>query len=140
MKVGIDGGCAPNPGPGAWAVVFDDGVKYSGAEEDTTNNRMELYAAIVALARDDLDEIEIVTDSRYVEGLLAKGWKPKMNGDLVAEMRKIAATKKRVTVRWVRGHVGEPLNEAADALCTETMSAHVEDTDAELVVALDRWD
>ncbi len=138
MKVGIDGGCEPNPGPGAWAVVFEDGKRDSGFEPDTTNNRMELTAAIHALALPE-DEIEIVTDSRYVEGLLAKGWKPKTNHDLVDRMRSLAVRKKRVTVRWVRGHTGEPLNTAADELCTETLRAYATDDFTELAAAFDRW-
>jgi ribonuclease HI len=104
--------------------VWEDGEERSGYEPgQTTNQRMELTAAIHALAAVPL-EVEVVTDSRYVEGLLALGWKAKVNKDLVERMRRLAAAKTGLSVTWVRGHNGDLLNERADALCSETLAAH----------------
>lgn len=137
-----DGACSGNPGPGGWGalLVARDGDtvlrerELSGGEADTTNNRMELLAAISALeSLSRPTEITVVTDSAYlkngVESWLA-GWKrngwrtaaraPVKNEDL---WRRLDAARARhsVTWEWTRGHSGHPENERADALARAGM-------------------
>lgn len=130
-----DGGCAPNPGPGGWGVLLIDGDAetelYGGTAEVTTNNRMEITAALRALSASPSDRPLIVyADSRYVidgitswvKGWVARGWrasggKPVVNADLWREL--LAATEGRdITWEWVRGHDGDAGNERADELAT----------------------
>ncbi len=127
-----DGACSGNPGPGGWGVVLRYGGherELSGGEPDTTNNRMELMAAIQALeALTRPVRIRLTTDSRYVmqgvtewlPGWKARGWrtadkKPVKNVDLWQRLE-AAMTPHRVDWQWVRGHAGHPENERADAL------------------------
>ena len=139
-----DGGCSGNPGPGGWGVVLqardaDTIVKdraLSGGEPNTTNNRMELTAAIMALeALDRPSEITIVTDSTYVRdgitgwihGWKRNGWKtsakkPVKNADLWQRLD-AAQARHRVTWDWVKGHAGHPENERADTLATAEIKA-----------------
>lgn len=133
IQIFTDGSSTGNPGPGGWAVLMREGGKmreFSGGFRETTNNRMELYAAIKAL--ESLPKgarVRIFSDSRYlVEGITqgwaetwrAKGWrqtknKPTPNADLW--IRLLAAVEQRtVSWEWVRGHVGHPENEKADRL------------------------
>jgi ribonuclease HI len=127
-----DGACSGNPGPGGWGAVLRSGEHereiYGGASE-TTNNRMELTAAIKALeALRERCEVELTTDSTYVkDGItrwLAKwkqnGWrtsanKPVKNRDLWEQLEAEAA-RHVIDWRWVKGHSGHPDNERADAL------------------------
>lgn len=132
VTIYTDGACSGNPGPGGWGAVLSYGDKekeISGHEEHTTNNRMELLAAIRAL--ESLKEpcrVDLYTDSNYVkqgitewlEGWKAKGWKtadkkPVKNVDLWQELE-TAAARHDVKWHWVRGHDGHPENERADAL------------------------
>ena len=132
LKIWTDGSCLGNPGPGGWAFVATDGVhsaERSGAEVNTTNNRMELMAvlrAITAAARHS--EIEIHTDSQYVKNGMQtwiKNWrknnwrtadkKPVKNQDLWQKFDDATSTIKIHWV-WVRGHNGEELNERRDEL------------------------
>ena len=127
-----DGACSGNPGPGGWGSV----LKYnghrrelSGGESQTTNNRMELMAAIAALETLKRPcEVELHTDSTYVmKGISewisswkARGWKtaakkPVKNVDLWQRLDE-AASRHRVDWRWVKGHSGVPENERADEL------------------------
>lgn len=133
-----DGACKGNPGPGGWGVVEIIGGAvahtFGGGETDTTNNRMELQAAIGALlATEQGSEVTIVTDSNYVKngitawitGWKRNGWKsasgsPVKNKDLWLQLDQIAAAR-RVTWRWVKGHSSDAFNEAADA----TANRHV---------------
>ena len=127
-----DGACRGNPGPGGWGalLMFGDKEKtLTGGEVLTTNNRMELMAAIQALeALNRPCGVELHTDSQYVRngvmewihGWKKRGWltadkKPVKNEDL---WRRLDAARERHTVdwRWVKGHAGHPLNERADAL------------------------
>jgi len=127
-----DGACKGNPGPGGWGVVLrygDANKMLHGGEANTTNNRMELMAAIRGLeAIEGHSQVVIYTDSQYVcKGITEwivnwklKGWKtasgkPVKNSEL---WRDLDAVCKRHTVewRWVRGHTGNPGNERADAL------------------------
>ena len=125
-----DGACIGNPGPGGWGVSIEhtDGrtVKRGDGEKHTTNNRMELRAAIEALRlTDDQPSVTIVTDSQYVQrGITSwiKGWKqndwrtadgnPVKNQDLWEELDAIYDPR-RVTWEWRRGHAGDPGNERA---------------------------
>ena len=137
-----DGACSGNPGPGGWGALLqakegDTVVKeraLSGGEADTTNNRMELLAAIAALeALERPAGITIVTDSAYVKngvtgwihGWKRNGWKtssnkPVKNEDLWRRLD-TAQARHRVTWQWVKGHAGHPENERADELARAGM-------------------
>ena len=126
-----DGGCDPNPGPGGWGVVIQDPagpVELRGGERATTNNRMELTAAISALEHfPEGASIEMRCDSQYVvksvtewmRGWKARGWRtatgPVKNIDLMQRLDALAAARD-VRWTWVRGHAGEAGNERADRL------------------------
>ncbi|GGB44178.1 ribonuclease H [Tistrella bauzanensis] len=127
-----DGACSGNPGPGGWGVVLRWGElerEMNGGEAQTTNNRMELMAAIEALrALKRPTTIRIWTDSTYVRDGITKwihgwkrnGWKtaakaPVKNADLWQQLDELARAHK-VDWQWVRGHDGHPENERADAL------------------------
>jgi ribonuclease HI len=138
-----DGACSGNPGPGGWGVLLraldgDRVVKereLSGGEAQTTNNRMELTAAIAAL--ESLSRpaaITITTDSAYVKNgveVWLAGWKrnnwrtadgkPVKNIDLWQRLD-AAQARHRVTWRWIKGHAGDPENERADALARAAMA------------------
>jgi ribonuclease HI len=129
-----DGGCIGNPGPGGWGVhiEYPDGrvVEFGGADFQTTNNRMELRAAIEAVrATLDWPSPTIVTDSQYVlrgitewiAGWKRKGWvtstgQPVVNRDLWEELDGLAT--KRLTWEWAKGHSGVPGNERCDQIAT----------------------
>ena len=137
-----DGACSGNPGPGGWGVVLqalDNGeiIKerhLKGGETNTTNNRMELKAAIAALeALGRTSNITIITDSHYVKkgitdwvhGWKHNGWrtsnkKPVKNVEL---WQRLDAAQQRhsVTWKWVKGHAGNPENERADELARQGM-------------------
>jgi ribonuclease HI len=130
-----DGACKGNPGPGGWGALLEyNGHRKAlkGGEALTTNNRMELTAAIMALeALRERCQIKLYTDSVYVRsGLLewmpgwkARGWKtadkkPVKNQDLWQRLD-AAAARHEVEWHWVKGHAGDPGNEAADQLANE---------------------
>jgi len=132
-----DGGCRGNPGPGAWAAVLRYGEhrkEISGAEPATTNNRMELMAAIEALkVLREPCEVEFFTDSNYLRGGISSwiaGWKrngwrtkekkPVRNSDLW-RLLDAQASRHRVEWRWVKGHSGEAGNERCDTLANAEM-------------------
>jgi ribonuclease HI len=127
-----DGACLGNPGPGGWGALLRYGGserELSGGEPDTTNNRMELMAAIAALeALTRGCAVDLYTDSRYVQQGIrdwlprwqANGWrtsdrKPVKNQDLWQRLAAAAASH-RVEWHWVRGHDGHAENERVDAL------------------------
>lgn len=127
-----DGACSGNPGPGGWGAVMISGEHVRdicGGEPATTNNRMELMAAIQALeALKKPCKVELHTDSTYVmkgisewiHGWKKRGWltadkKPVKNDDLWRRLD-LARSKHDVTWKWVKGHSGHELNERADAL------------------------
>lgn len=136
-----DGACSGNPGPGGWGALLiarqgETVVKersLSGGEALTTNNRMELLAAISALETlDRATSITIVTDSAYVKDGITKwihGWKRNnwtkkgglKNVDLWQRLD-AAATRHQVRWEWVKGHAGHPENERADALARAGMA------------------
>lgn len=132
VEIFTDGACSGNPGPGGWGALLRYGSvekELSGAEPETTNNRMELMAAIVALETlKRPSEVLLTTDSEYVRrGVtewLAKwqlnGWKgadkkPIKNQDLWERLA-LAAAPHQVRYIWVKGHAGHVENERADAL------------------------
>ncbi len=128
-----DGACKGNPGPGGWGAVLQAGGGYEkelwGGEANTTNNRMELMAAIMALeALKRPCKVELHTDSKYVmqgitewmRGWKARGWltadkKPVKNAELWQRLD-AARLRHDVKWRWVKGHAGHELNERADQL------------------------
>lgn len=137
-----DGACSGNPGPGGWGTILQakDGEtvlkqrELNGGERDTTNNRMELMAAIAALeALERPSAITIITDSTYVKngvtgwihGWKRNGWKtstrkPVKNEDLWRRLDE-AQARHTVTWEWVKGHAGHPENERADELARAGM-------------------
>jgi len=132
VEIYTDGACRGNPGAGGWGVLLISGDKrrtLHGGEPETTNNRMELTAAIEALnALNGRRSVVLHTDSKYVlDGLTqwlpnwkSRGWKtsakkPVKNKDLWQALDE-AANKHQVTWKWVKGHAGDPGNEAADEL------------------------
>jgi ribonuclease HI len=132
VKIYTDGACKGNPGPGGWGVflTFNDHTKKIwGGADNTTNNRMELMAAIKALeALTRRAEVELYTDSNYVRqgitswihGWKKNGWKtaakkPVKNSDLWQELDDLVI-KHTVNWHWVKGHSGDPGNEQADEL------------------------
>jgi ribonuclease HI len=134
-----DGACSGNPGPGGWGAVLISGAherELSGSEPLTTNNRMELMAAIMALeALKRPCRIELYTDSQYVRQGITEwlpGWKrrdwltadkkPVKNDDLWKRLDN-ARARHEVSWRWVKGHSGHPLNERADGLARAAIEA-----------------
>lgn len=141
MKLTIftDGACLGNPGPGGWGAILVDGAhrrELSGYEPATTNNRMEIMAALAALrAVPDGAEVDLHTDSQYLRNgmndWLARwkrnGWrtadkKPVKNEDLWRALD-AEAQRHRVRWHWVRGHAGHPENERCDALANAAIRA-----------------
>jgi ribonuclease HI len=135
ITIYTDGACKGNPGPGGWGALLEyNGRKKAlkGGEPQTTNNRMELTAAISALeSLREACEVTLFTDSKYVmhgltewlPGWKARGWrtadkKPVKNQDLW-ERLDTAVQRHQVDWLWVKGHAGDPGNEAADQLANE---------------------
>ena len=129
-----DGACRGNPGPGGWGALLRYGERtreLSGAELATTNNRMELMAAIEALeALTRASTVDLYTDSKYVqkgisewlEAWIKRGWRtagntPVKNADLWQRLKAVA-DRHAVRWHWVKGHAGDPGNEAADQLAS----------------------
>ena len=145
LKAFTDGACSGNPGPGGWGVVLQainagEIVKereLSGGAGETTNNQMELMAAISALETlDRACTITVITDSSYVKdgvstwihGWKRNGWKtaakkPVKNVELWQRLDAVQARHK-VTWEWVKGHAGHPENERADALARAGMDPY----------------
>jgi ribonuclease HI len=131
LIVYTDGACDPNPGPGGWSAILRRGATervLSGGERQTTNNRMELTAALQALqALDEPSQVDLYTDSEYLQrGITewlpawkAKNWKRKggklANLDLWQALD-AALVRHQVNWHWVKGHAGSPDNRRADAL------------------------
>ena len=136
VEIFTDGACKGNPGPGGWGAILRSNGKereLSGGESPTTNNRMELMAAIEALnALTKPCRVQLWTDSNYVRDGITKwihgwrhnGWKtadkkPVKNTELWQALLEAAAPH-RIEWHWVKGHAGHPENERADALaCAE---------------------
>ncbi|MEO7691732.1 MAG: ribonuclease HI [Sphingomonas sp.] len=139
VEIATDGACKGNPGPGGWGVIIRSGTRereLSGGESLTTNNRMELMAAIEGLnALKRPCRVTLSTDSRYVMDGLTKwikgwqknGWKtaakqPVKNADLWQALL-AAAKPHRIEWLWVKGHAGHPDNERADKLASDAAVA-----------------
>ncbi len=137
LKIYTDGACSGNPGPGGWGALLVYGPhekEMCGGEKETTNNRMEMMAAIKALESlkpDYKGEIEIWTDSKYlkdgitkwIEGWKKRGWKkadkkPVMNADLWKQLDTLVQNRS-VNWHWVKGHDGHAENERADELARQ---------------------
>ena len=144
VHVFTDGACLGNPGPGGWGVL----LRYNGhektlkgAEAETTNNRMELMAAIMALESLNRDcDVVLTTDSQYVRNGITqwlanwkrRNWKtadrkPVKNVDLWQRLD-VAAARHRVRWEWVRGHSGHPENEMADQLANQAIDEMTADS------------
>ncbi|MGF7146581.1 ribonuclease HI [Sphingomonas zeicaulis] len=139
VEIATDGACKGNPGPGGWGAVIRFGPHekdISGGDPATTNNRMELMAAIRALETLNRPcRVKLSTDSRYVMDGLTKwiagwrrnGWKtadrkPVKNADLWQALL-AAAAPHRIDWTWVKGHAGHPDNERADKLASDAAYA-----------------
>lgn len=137
VEIWTDGACSGNPGPGGWGALLRFGQhekELSGGEVETTNNRMELKAAIMALnALSRSCKVDLHTDSQYVRGGILEwmknwkknGWrtankKPVKNAELWQELD-MARTRHQVEWHWVKGHAGVPENEKADELARQGM-------------------
>ena len=137
-KIYTDGACSGNPGPGGWgAVIFDEKEKQyniSGNVKDTTNNRMELMAPIMALKKiKSMSNVMIFTDSTYVKNGITEwikkwkknGWKssskkPVKNKDLWIKLNDLCQ-KNKVQWKWIKGHSNNKYNNLADELATEAI-------------------
>ncbi len=139
VTIHSDGACQGNPGPGGWAAVLEHGQRrreISGHALATTNNRMELQAAIEGLrALKEPCEVAVYTDSEYLrDGITLwistwkrKGWKakerkPVKNQDLWQELDRLTSIHK-VAWHWLKGHAGHPLNERCDQLAVRQIGA-----------------
>ena len=138
FKIYTDGACSGNPGPGGWgAVIFDNDnnqTNISGKEKNTTNNRMEILAAIMALKKiKSNSQITIYTDSLYVKNGITEwmfNWKkndwktaskkPVKNKDLWIKLDKLCE-KNKVSWKWVKGHATNKYNNLADQLATSAI-------------------
>ena len=136
IRIYTDGSCIVNPGPGGWAaIILEDGSERAihGGEDSTTNNRMEMLAAIKGLeAVPESTQVTVFSDSRYVINTMTRNWKRKANLDLW-ELLDSEVARRPVQWQWVRGHAGDPLNEKADALANKEArmrSARGPDSDA----------
>lgn len=133
VELFTDGACSGNPGPGGWGAILrynEREKELCGGEKETTNNRMELLAAINGLkALKEPCVVKLVTDSKYLSDGVTKGWaeswknngwkkadkKPAQNIDLWEELLSLL-DKHEVHIEWVKGHAGHPENERCDTL------------------------
>ncbi len=139
VQIFTDGACKGNPGPGGWGALLRKGTtekELSGAEADTTNNRMEMTAAIEALsALKRPCSVDLYTDSKYlIDGITKwlpgwqnRGWKtadkkPVKNEDLWRSLASLNA-KHTITWHWVKGHSGHAENERVDKLASDAAAA-----------------
>ena len=133
-----DGACSGNPGPGGWAWAVSGGQFATGAEEHSTNQRMEVTAAYQAVLA-HAGPIEVVSDSTYVvncfkqrwwEGWLKRGWtnsqrKPVANRDLWEPFIELVRSRGNVSFRWVKGHSEDRMNQFVDQLAVEASQTQV---------------
>lgn len=130
LEVWTDGACSGNPGPGGWGWATRDGRESSGGAAHTTNQRMEIAAALEAVTTLTERPIEVVSDSTYVvncfrngwyKGWLARGWtnsqkKPVANRDLWEPLIAAYQEQGSISFRWVKGHSGDAMNDRVDQL------------------------
>jgi ribonuclease HI len=143
VTIYTDGACSGNPGPGGWGAILiagDRRKEIKGGAAETTNNRMELTAAIMALeALKRRSTIDLHTDSNYVRGGITQwihnwrrnGWKtadrkPVKNADLWEHLARLADAHD-LSWHWVKGHAGDPMNERADELARDGMAPFLAD-------------
>ncbi|MCD2195111.1 ribonuclease HI [Actinomycetospora endophytica] len=136
LEVWTDGACSGNPGPGGWAWATRDGRQASGGEPDTTNQRMEIRAALEAVHALD-GPLVVVSDSTYVvncfrdgwwKGWLARGWvtsakKPVVSRDLWEPLITEVNDRGDISFRWTKGHSGDEMNDLVDQLAVEQSKA-----------------
>ena len=138
VVIHTDGGCSPNPGPGGWAAILSFGdheKELQGGEPDSTNNRMELMAAISALeALKRPCRVDLYTDSKYLrDGIMTYITRWKQNGWLTSDKKPVknvdlwkrldaALGEHQIRWRWVKGHSGHGMNERADELVREAIT------------------
>ena len=129
-SVYTDGACSGNPGPGGWAWAVADGRQASGGHPATTNQRMEVQAALEAIRALDDSPLVVVSDSTYVvncfrdawwRGWQSRGWltsqkKPVVSRDLWEPLVELVNDRGDVTFRWVKGHSGDTMNDVVDGL------------------------
>ncbi len=138
IELYTDGACSGNPGPGGYGAVLKFGnaeKELSGGEKETTNNRMELMAAIVGLeALKEPCFVSLTSDSKYLvdavekkwlENWQKRGWRkadgsPALNRDLWERLQ-IQLDRHTVTFHWIKGHAGHPYNERCDRLAVESI-------------------
>ncbi len=122
VKIYTDGACIQNPGPGGYGIIVSCNEyreELSGGYSYTTNNRMELMAAIQGLkALNFPSEVELYSDSQYLINTMTKNWKRKANNDLWQELDELCS-QHQVEFFWVKGHSGHPENERCDFLAGE---------------------
>jgi len=135
VRIWTDGSCLGNPGPGGWGALLTFGEherELSGGEDDTTNNRMELMAAIGALESLKRPcQVELWSDSKYVidgitswiHGWRKRGWKKVKNRDLWERLDE-ARGPHDIEWRWVKGHSGDENNERVDRLAVAQAEEH----------------
>jgi ribonuclease HI len=140
LEVWTDGACSGNPGPGGWAWATKDGRQASGGARATTNQRMEIQAALEAVKALP-SPLRVVSDSTYVvncfrdawwKGWLARGWlnsakKPVANRDLWEPLIVLVRDRGDVSFGWVKGHSGDPMNDLVDRLAVAAGRAVVRD-------------
>ncbi|RXR05215.1 ribonuclease HI [Pseudoxanthomonas composti] len=135
VRINTDGACLGNPGPGGWAALLRYGERereIAGGEAHTTNNRMELMAAIMGLETlTEPCEVILITDSQYVRqgitewmpGWVRKNWKTASGGAVknrdLWERLHAATLQHKIEWRWVKGHSGDPDNERVDVLARD---------------------
>ncbi len=138
LEVWTDGACSGNPGPGGWAWATKDGRQASGGERATTNQRMEITAALEAVRALE-GPLVVVSDSTYVvncfrdgwwKGWVSRGWvnsakKPVANRDLWEPLIDAVRERGDVSFRWVKGHSGDAMNDLVDRLAVEAARAVV---------------
>ena len=138
IELYTDGACSGNPGPGGYGAVLKYGnaeKELSGGERETTNNRMELMAAIVGLeALKEPCQVTLTSDSKYLVDAIEKKWlenwqrrgwrkadgSPALNRDLWERLQ-TQLDRHDVTFRWIKGHAGHPYNERCDRLAVEAI-------------------
>jgi ribonuclease HI len=148
ITVYTDGACSGNPGPGGWAwAVAPGGTPFaSGFEEHTTNQRMEIRAALEALRSLAPGPVHVVTDSTYVKNCFDQQWyvrwerngwrnskkEPVANRDLWEALLSAVRARPAVTWAWVKGHSGDPMNDRVDALAVAAVVARAGERSSEL--------
>ena len=135
VEIFTDGACSGNPGPGGWGAILrfgDHEKELSGGEKQTTNNRMEMMAALEALrALTRRCSVDLYTDSTYVQqgvttwmkGWKAKNWPERIKNQDLWKALDVELQKHDVRFHWVKGHAGHPENERCDALARAAIRA-----------------